>query len=100
MYNSPTVSAQGERDGFFMTNLAVRQSFYKNKLAATLQVRDLFGTMRHSSTYQDIDFYSYSDFQPNTPLVTLSLSFKINNYKQDRKNRTEEMDDMGGDEEF
>jgi len=100
MYNSPTVSAQGERDGFFMTNLAVRQSFYKNKLAATLQVRDVFGTMSHSSTYQDIDFYSYSDFQPNTPIVTLSLSFKINNYKQDRKNRTEEMDDMGGDEEF
>jgi len=100
MYNSPTVSAQGERDGFFMTNLAVRQSFYKNKLAATLQVRDLFGTMRHSSTYQDIDFYSYSDFQPNTPLVTLSLSFKINNYKQDRRNRSEEVDDLSGDEEF
>jgi len=101
MYNSPTVSAQGEKEGFFMTNLAVRQSFYNNKLSATLQVRDVFGTMRHSSTYEDVDFYSYYDFQPNTPLVTLTLSYKINNYKPDRKNRSQNgSDDMGGEEEF
>jgi outer membrane receptor protein involved in Fe transport len=101
MYNSPTVSAQGEREGFFMTNLAVRQSFYNNKLAATLQVRDVFGTMRHSATYEDVDFYSYYDFQPKTPLVTLTLSYKINNYKPDRKSRSQNgSDDLGGDEEF
>ncbi len=99
MYNSPTVSAQGEREGFFMTNLAVRQSFYKNKLAATLQVRDLLGTMSHSSTYEGDGFYSYYDFQPNTPLVTLTLSLKLNNYKPDRRNRNQESDDMGEGEE-
>jgi outer membrane receptor protein involved in Fe transport len=101
MYNSPTISAQGERDGFFMTNLAVRQSFFKNKLAAILQVRDVFGTMRHSSIYEGVDFYSYSHYEPNTPFVTLTLSFKINNYKPDRKSRSQDnMDDMGRDEEF
>ncbi|MCK5169234.1 MAG: TonB-dependent receptor [Bacteroidales bacterium] len=99
MYNSPTITAQGERDGYFRTNLAVRQSFYKNKLAATLQVRDVFGTMRHSSTYEGVDFYSYSHYEPNTPFVTFTLSFKINNYKPERK-RNGNMDDMGGDEEF
>lgn len=101
MYNSTTVTAQGEREGFFMTNLAVKQSFFENKLSATLQVRDLFGTMVHSSTYAGDDFYSYSNFQPNMPLVTLNLSFKINNYKPDRKSRSEDNgNDMGGDEEF
>lgn len=99
MYNSPTVSAQGERDGFFMTNLAVRQSFYKNKLAATLQVRDLLGTMSHSSTYEGDGFYSYYNFQPNTPQVTLTLSLKLNNYKPDRRNRNQESDDIGEGEE-
>lgn len=98
MYNSPTVSAQGERDGFFMTNLALRQSFLKNKIAATLQVRDVFGTMSHSSTYEGDGFYSWYDFQPNTPLVSLTLSFKINNYKPDRKGGGQESDDMGGEE--
>jgi len=101
MYNSQTASAQGTREGFFMTNLAVRQSFYQNKLAATLQVRDLFGTMQHSAESQGPDFYSYYDFQPNTPLVTLTLSLKLNNYKPDRKKRSSNgIDDLGGDEEF
>lgn len=98
MYNSPTVSAQGEREGFFMTNLALRQSFLKNKLAATLQVRDVLGTMSHSSTYEGDGFYSWYDFQPNTPLVTLTLSFKINNYKPDRRGGVQDGDDMGGEE--
>lgn len=100
MYNSPTATAQGEHDGFFMTNLALRQSFYNNKLSATLQVRDLLGTMGHSSTYEDENFYSYYDFKPNTPLVSLTLSFKLNNYKPDRRKRSDDMDDMGGDEGF
>lgn len=101
MYNSPTITAQGKRDGFFMTNLAVKQSFYKNKLSATLQVRDVFATMHHSSTYEGLGFYSYSYFKPNTPFVTLTLAFKINNYKPDRKRKSNDnMDDIGGDEEF
>ncbi len=98
MYNSPTVSAQGEREGFFMTNLALRQSFLKNKIAATLQVRDVLGTMSHSSTYEGDGFYSWYDFQPNTPLVSLTLSFKINNYKPDRRGGAQESDDLGGGE--
>jgi hypothetical protein len=82
-----------------MTNLALRQSFLKNQLAATLQVRDVFGTMSHSSTYEGDGFYSYYDFQPNTPLVTLTLSLRLNNYKPDRRNRSQDNDDMGGGED-
>lgn len=101
MYNSPTITAQGERDGFLMANLAVRQSFLKNKLSATLQARDLFATMRHSSTYVGDDFYSYTYFVPKSPTVTLTLAFKINNYKPDRKNKSrDDIDDMNGGEEF
>ncbi len=101
MYNSPTVSAQGDRDGFLMANLAVRQSFYKNKLAATLQVRDLFQTMKHSATLSDDDFYSSYEYIPEWPMVSLTLTYKINNYKPSRKNRSQDgNDDMGGDEVF
>ena len=100
MYNSPTVSAQGERDGFFMTNLALRQSFYKNKISATLQVRDVFGTMKHSAESSGPDFYQFYEFNPNTPLVTLTLSFKLNNYKPDRRNRDAGDEDLGGDNDF
>lgn len=101
MYNSPSISAQGERDGFFMTNLALRQSFLNNKLSATLQARDVFGTMSHSATYQGDDFYSSYNFNPDTPIISLTLSFKINNYKQDRRRGNSGGDmDMGEGEEF
>ena len=88
MYNSPRASAQGEREGFLLTTLAVRQNIYKNKLAATLQVRDVFGTMHHASESSGLDFYSYYNFHPNTPVVSFTLSFRLNNYKPDRKKRT------------
>jgi len=102
MYNSPSISAQGEREGFFMTNVAFRQSFLKNKLSATVQVRDVFGTMSHSAIYQGDDFYTSYEFNPNTPIVTLTLSFKINNFKQERRRggSGEEMDGMGEGGEF
>jgi outer membrane cobalamin receptor len=85
MYNSPTISAQGERSDFFMANLAYKHDFMKKAFSATLQVRDAFGTMKHSSTYSGDDFYSYSYFEPKTPFVSVTLTYRINNYRPDRR---------------
>ncbi|MDY6802126.1 MAG: TonB-dependent receptor [Bacteroidota bacterium] len=85
MYNSPTISAQGERSDFFMANLAYKHDFLKKAFSATLQVRDVFGTMKHSSTYSGDDFYSYSYFEPKTPFVSVTLTYRINNYRPDRQ---------------
>ncbi|MGM0408871.1 MAG: TonB-dependent receptor domain-containing protein [Bacteroidota bacterium] len=96
MYNSPTISAQGERSDFFMTSLAYKHDFMKKAFSATLQVRDVFGTMKHSSTYSGDDFYSYSYFEPKTPFVSLTLTYRINNYRPDRRrgNGGEDMQDF------
>ncbi len=97
MYNSPTISAQGERSDFFMTSLAYKHDFMKKAFSATLQVRDVFGTMKHSSTYSGDDFYSYSYFEPNTPFFSVTLTYRINNYRQDRRrgrNGGDEMQDF------
>lgn len=97
MYNSPTATAQGKSEGFLMTNLAAKQDFMNNKLSLTLQVRDLFHTSGHEMTSQGTDFYSYRKFQPDGPVVSMTLTLKLNNYKPDRKrqqseNNMEEMD--------
>ena len=85
MYNSPSVSAQGEREGFIVTTLAYKQDFFKNKLSLTLQARDIFNTAGHSFTSKSDNFYSYSSFEPYSPMISLSLTWRINNYKPDRK---------------
>ena len=85
MYNSPTVRAQGERSGYFFTNLALRQNFFDNDLSVTFQVRDIFGTMPRESTNFGDDFYTFRTWDPNTPTFSLRVSFRINNYRADRR---------------
>lgn len=101
IYNSETVTAQGKTEGFVMANLAVKQDFFKNKLSATFQLRDLLNTAGHKFTAEGPDFYSYRDFSPYSPMYSITLTYRINNYKPDRKkngNNSDGMDDLGGEE--
>jgi outer membrane receptor protein involved in Fe transport len=101
MYMGPSVTAQGEREAFFFTNLAFRQDFLDRKLSATLQVRDLFGSMKHEFTSYGPSFNSYIEFTREPQVFVLSLSYKINNYKQRRNQGDSGMDmDMGEGEMF
>ena len=96
MYNSPSVSAQGEREGFIVTTLAYKQDFFKNKMSVTLQARDIFNTAGHEFTSKGSDFYSYSKFEPYSPMISVALTWRLNNYKQDRKksNNNGQQDEM------
>jgi outer membrane receptor protein involved in Fe transport len=99
MYNGPSVTAQGDRGAFYFANLAYRQDFLDRKLSATLSVQDIFGTMKH-------EFNTYSEtlnnrvrFEREHQVVTLTLSYKLNNFKS-QKNKGDEsemnMDDSSG----
>ncbi len=92
MYNSPVVSSQEERKGFFSTNLAVKQELFDKQLALTLQIRDLFKTSLHESTTRSADLYRYSSFEPEAPMVMLNARFNFNNYK--KKDRGENQNGM------
>jgi outer membrane receptor protein involved in Fe transport len=85
IYNSPTVTAQGRREGFAITNAALR-------------VRDIFGTARFESTSEGPGFYSHSEGYRKSPVVMLALNYNFNNYKPKRE-REEEPDEFEGGEE-
>lgn len=87
MYNGPSVTAQGRTEDYYMVNAAVRQNFMDNKLSLVLQARDLFATAKREFTSEGPDFYTYSEFVRRAPMVTLSVSYKFNNYRPDRKSR-------------
>ncbi len=84
MYLGPSVTAQGKREAFFFTSAAVRHDFFDRKLSATLQIRDILGTMKHEFTSYGPGFKSYVEFTREPRVVMLSLSYKINNYRQKR----------------
>ncbi len=87
MYRGPSVTLQGERDGFFFTNFAVRKDLFDKKLSITLNIRDIFGTAKNSFTSEGSRFYTFNEFKREAPVVMLTLSYRINNYKmQQRRN--------------
>jgi outer membrane receptor protein involved in Fe transport len=81
IYNGPSTSLQGERDGFFITNLAIRKEMLDKKLTVSLNARDIFSTGKFAFTSEGDSFYTYNRFRRESPVVTLNLSYRINNYK-------------------
>lgn len=99
IYNNPTVSSQSRREGFFVTNVGIKQDFLNKILSATLEVRDLFRTSKYEFTSEGKDFYTYSHFTRESPMVMLNISYNFNNYKPDQKPDRDQLD-MEEAEEF
>jgi hypothetical protein len=97
-YNSATVTTQGEDKGYYSFNAAVRSDFLDKTLSLVLQVRDVFGTRERVSVIQDVDFYNYNSRMTRAPIISLTASYRLNNYKQ--SNRGNRADGDGGGEEF
>ncbi len=95
-YRSPSVSAQGNREGVFYTNASYRQEFLKRKLSATLSIRDIFATSRWKGESKGEGFHQRFDISPQPQVAQLTLSYKLNNYKA----RKEVGSEMGNEMDF
>jgi len=99
VYNSPTITAQGERKGYVMFNAGLKQEFLNKRLSVTLQVRDLFGTAKREYISKLFDFYRHSKYVPESPIVMLNVRLNINNYKLKKKSNGDR-ETNGDDDEF
>ena len=99
-YRSSSISAQGEQLDMFFTNISYRQEFMKKKLSATLSLRDIFGTGKFGGNNVGPNFISNFRMQREPRVLTLTLSYKINNYKMDRESPQEQPSQGGGGEDM
>jgi len=97
MYYSPSITAQGERSGFFYTNMAVKQDFFNRSFSATLQVRNILGTAKHQFDSYGASFEGHTEFIPESPVFMLSLSYKWNNFKKQKFENKGDFNQGGGD---
>ncbi len=81
-YRGASLDAQGEREPFFFTNIGIRQDFLDKRLELNLTVEDVFSTRAYEFTAVSEDFNIRSRYERASPVIGLSLSYKINNYKQ------------------
>jgi outer membrane receptor protein involved in Fe transport len=95
-YQGPSVTAQGKRDDFLMTSAAVKQDFFREKLSATLQIQDIFGTGSQSFTSEGENFYDKINMRRESQVVMLTLGYRLNNYK--KQNGSDTGDQGGGNE--
>jgi outer membrane receptor protein involved in Fe transport len=95
-YQSKSATAQGTTEGYYYMNLAFRQDFFKRKLSATLQFRDVFGSVKRDFTNKGANFEQHILMQREPRVVTLTLSYKLNNYRMDGDDRR----GGGGDMDF
>ncbi len=99
-YYSPSVTAQGRWNGFFTTDLGIKQDLIEKKLSLILQVNDLFKTGKREFTSQGVDFYNYNYFERQAPMLMLNLKYNFNNYKDDKQSDNNQPDNSnnGGNE--
>ncbi|MCB9013865.1 MAG: TonB-dependent receptor [Bacteroidales bacterium] len=98
MYNGPSVTAQGSRKAFYFANIAYRQDFLDRKLSATLSLQDVFGSMRHEFSTYTPDLINTVRFEREHQVIMLTLSYKLNNFKNQAKRSDDSqnmMDDSG-----
>jgi outer membrane receptor protein involved in Fe transport len=89
IYSSPSVTAQGEMKGFFVTDLALKREFFKKKLSATLQVNDVFATRKFDINKASAGLYTQTLMKREAQVVMLNLSYNLNNYKPEKKKERE-----------
>ncbi len=96
-YRSPSITTgsmgwgsggigQGQRSGSYSLNFGVKKSFFKKNLVISLNIRDLLYnryTKVHTYSFDDESGYdAWSIREHDSFQVTLSLTYKINNYKK------------------
>lgn len=90
-YISPYATVQGNNEGYFMTNASVRKELFKD-FNMTLQAMGVFGFLKREKTFESDDFYIHNYIVPATPIISLSISYNIRNYKYNRRRQGKNTD--------
>lgn len=89
-YKSPIKSAINNFSGNMDFSLGIKQSFYKKALNLTFNIRNLFYTNKNHYEIFTEDIYRKGQYKQFWPFLNLGISYKINNYKQNRNNNERE----------
>jgi outer membrane receptor protein involved in Fe transport len=90
-YDSPTVTAQGRAEGSWYMDFTAKQEFLKKSLSITLKVADIFASRKRESYSYGPGFYAYEYNQPESRVVSLTISYRLNNFKKNAA-----LQNMGG----
>jgi outer membrane receptor protein involved in Fe transport len=76
------LNAQGYREGYWTTNVGVKQQILKKKLTLTFTVRDIFSTQKSITHIESPTYMQVTRQKLRGPIFGLNVSYAINNFKQ------------------
>lgn len=85
MYHGPSVTAQGDEKGMLMTKASIRQDLFDRQASLIVQLIDPFRTAKHDNITETQGIYEHSVWKRESAFLTLTFTYKINNYKSYRK---------------
>lgn len=88
-YDSPTVAAQGNREENYYMDFTIRQDLLKKQLNITFKVDDVFATRREVTETFGENFYVFNEQRRESRIMTLTLSYRLNNFKERQERRGE-----------
>ena len=81
-YDSPSVTAQGESEGSYYMDFTAKQEFFDKSFSVTLKISDILASRNSESYRYGQGFYTYSYRERESRVVSLTLSYRLNNYKE------------------
>ena len=96
-YNGPRFTGQGTREAFFMSDIALKKSFFDKRLALSIRVRDLFNTAEFRINFADETYDFNMKRRRDSRTLWVGLTYKLSgDYKQ--KNKRSGGEGMDGDD--
>lgn len=84
-YRSPRRNTQGKTLGMYSIDLGLAKDLFRGKGTLTFNVQDVMNSRKRRSIVDIVDYYSESEFQWRPRQFRLTLNFRINQQKIDKK---------------
>ena len=84
-YNSPATLPQFKLNQIYYMDMAVKRTFLKNKLTASLTVTDILNTYKWNIQSDNPVFNLKNHSKPQTRIFWIGLAYNFNAYKPDNK---------------
>ena len=95
VYNGKGIQPDGETKPVFYLSGGIRQNLFDNKLTLSLNIQDVFGY-----TYKYINYIPNKvlsgDVFPSSQVISLGISYRINDYKPTQKSNNDTRIDFNG----
>lgn len=95
-YFGPSENSQTESDGIFSLDVAFSREIFNDNATISLNARDLLNSRKRSSVTTTERFIQESEFQWRQRQITLSLTYRFNQKKNQERKRANNANDDGG----